>query len=80
MQMWHKQRIGTEADWAASRRSHIASMPRWRFYIGRALDCGPDDYMIALHWRKYLDAGEGELIYRKWIVLRLRFRLNIDRR
>ena len=80
MQMWHKAKIGTEADWAASRRAAIEKMPRWRFYAGRALDRGRDDYMVALHWRKCLDAAEGEIIYRKWIVLRLRFRLNIDRR
>lgn len=60
------------------RRTGIAAMPRLKFFCGRDW-LRPFGSMIGIYWDKDPDPPEGNLIYRRWLLLRYSFSLRIDR-
>lgn len=61
------------------RRAAIAAMPRVRFVCERDLCRGPFDYRLGVMWSKDIWANAGELAYRRWLFVVLKFRLWLDR-
>lgn len=59
--------------------ARIAAMPPIRFICERDVRYGPDTYAIGLVWSKNPDPPEGEYIYRRRLILRLTFRLSLER-
>ena len=57
----------------------IAKMPAIKFRCGRDHCYGPGCWAIGIGWHKDPSPSEGEVIYRRWLVLRFAFRLLLDR-
>lgn len=66
-------------DFDETMRAQVAAMPRWRFVCEKDWLRGPWDYAIGFVWKRNFDAQPGQIIYRRQIVLRLTFRLRLDR-
>lgn len=60
-------------------RAQVGKMPRVRFVWERDWLSGPNDYAAGLLWHRNFDAVPGEFIYRRRFLLRLTFRLRLDR-
>lgn len=58
----------------------LAKLPNYRFVCGRDWH-GPESYQFGVYWGKRLDAQQGELVYRKYFILRwtFYFRMWIER-
>lgn len=69
----------TPEQWRAERRAENAQRPKFRFVFERDWCCGPNVYAIGLLWGRRLDAEPGDQLYRKRFVLRLRFKLWLER-
>lgn len=54
-------------------------MPRARFVCENDWMVGPFDYAIGFLWDRNLDAEPGEFVYRKRALLRITFRLRVER-
>lgn len=66
-------------DFKTVMRAQAEAMPRVRFVCERDWCCGPDVYAVGVLWSKNLDAESGEFVYRKRWLLRLRFKLWLER-
>lgn len=66
-------------DYEQTMRAQIEAMPRVRFVCERDLYAGPSNYAVGFLWGKDFNAEPGAFVYRKRIVLRLKFRLWIER-
>lgn len=64
---------------ACEHRAYIAKLPRMLWFCERDLLAGPHVFRIGVYWDKKLDAAEGELVYRRAIVLRWSFWISLAR-
>jgi hypothetical protein len=59
--------------------AQIEAMPRVRFVWERDWLFGADVYAAGILWDRNFDAEPGEFVYRRRIILRLKFRLWLER-
>lgn len=63
-----------------NRRAQVEQMPRWSFRCEHDWVTGPDNYAVGLLWDRKLDAEPGELVYRRSLIMRFKFRIWFERR
>jgi hypothetical protein len=64
---------------SAKQRAQIEAMPRWRFVHEKDWCTGPNIYAIGFLWGRNFDATEGELIYRKRLLLKFKLKIWLER-
>ncbi len=67
-------------DYDQTMRSRVEAMPRWRFVCERDWIVGPSDYAVGFLWDRKLDAQPGEFVYRRRLLLRFAFKMQLERR
>lgn len=60
-------------------RAQVEAKPRLQFVCERDWITGPHNYVIGFLWDRNFDAEPGEFIYRRRFLLRLKFRIWLER-
>lgn len=68
-----------EHDAEATWRRQVEEMPRLRFVCEHDWIRGPNDYAVGFLWDRKMDAVPGEFVYRKRFLIRLKFKLWLER-
>ena len=66
-------------DFAETMRRQVEAMPRVRLICERDWMTGPHEYAVGFLWDRKMDAMPGEFVYRRRLLLRLKFRLSFER-